>query len=162
MQKAISRIRRLLVPPPIPVKKVPVEAQEETPSVDVQTLSLDEPAESISTPPLTEAAPIPSRPPLPDHLSLPLLKFLFGVPVSDDNAREAAPISWIDDRLNDIQKDAIQYALDASFAACIHGPPGTGKTQSLVEIIRQLVQVQKKRVLVRASPLWSSSSAADV
>ncbi|KAF8916657.1 AAA domain-containing protein, partial [Mucidula mucida] len=36
------------------------------------------------------------------------------------------------------QKDAIKFCLEAPEVACIHGPPGTGKTHTLIEIIRQL------------------------
>ncbi|KAJ1301038.1 hypothetical protein OPQ81_003459 [Rhizoctonia solani] len=62
------------------------------------------------------------------------------VPVSDD-------LAFMDNNLNDSQKEAVRFALDSPELALIHGPPGTGKTQTLVEIIRQLVQ-QGKRVLV--------------
>ncbi|KAH7337710.1 AAA domain-containing protein [Rhizoctonia solani] len=61
-------------------------------------------------------------------------------PVSDN-------LTLMDSNLNDSQKEAVKFALDSPEIALIHGPPGTGKTQTLVEIIRQLVQ-QGKRVLV--------------
>ncbi|CAE6428981.1 unnamed protein product [Rhizoctonia solani] len=61
-------------------------------------------------------------------------------PVSDN-------LTLMDSYLNDSQKEAVKFALDSPEIALIHGPPGTGKTQTLVEIIRQLVQ-QGKRVLV--------------
>ncbi|KAI0050286.1 P-loop containing nucleoside triphosphate hydrolase protein [Auriscalpium vulgare] len=47
-------------------------------------------------------------------------------------------INFFDETLNDSQKEAIQFALESPEVACIHGPPGTGKTHTLVEIIRQL------------------------
>lgn len=46
---------------------------------------------------------------------------------------------FFDDTLNASQVKAITFALNAAEIACIHGPPGTGKTRALVEIIRQLV-----------------------
>ncbi|KAG5455655.1 MAG: AAA domain-containing protein, partial [Olpidium bornovanus] len=49
--------------------------------------------------------------------------------------------------LNDSQKDAIRFALRADVVALIHGPPGTGKTFTLVELIRQLAD-RGKRMLV--------------
>lgn len=59
----------------------------------------------------------------------------------------AEPVEFIDPSLNDSQKDAIRFALAAQDIALIHGPPGTGKTHTLIELILQLVQ-RKKRILV--------------
>jgi len=49
--------------------------------------------------------------------------------------------------LNSSQKDAIKFALASREVALIHGPPGTGKTHTLIELILQLL-AQKKRLLV--------------
>lgn len=51
--------------------------------------------------------------------------------------------------LNESQKKAIAACLDAEEVEVIHGPPGTGKTTTLVELIVQLVK-QGKKVLVSA------------
>lgn len=59
----------------------------------------------------------------------------------------AGAIEFIDPTLNDSQKDAIRFALAAKDVALIHGPPGTGKTHTLIELIMQMVQ-RKKRILV--------------
>ncbi|ORY26302.1 P-loop containing nucleoside triphosphate hydrolase protein [Naematelia encephala] len=48
-------------------------------------------------------------------------------------------LSWYGDKLNDSQKEAIKFCLSADSLACIHGPPGTGKTHTLVELIFQLL-----------------------
>jgi len=40
--------------------------------------------------------------------------------------------------LNDSQRDAMQSILEAEDLALVHGPPGTGKTTTLVEAIREL------------------------
>ncbi|KAJ5519968.1 hypothetical protein N7463_000421 [Penicillium fimorum] len=57
------------------------------------------------------------------------------------------PVEFTDPTLNDSQKDAIRFALASRDIALIHGPPGTGKTHTLIELVLQLVQ-RKKRVLV--------------
>lgn len=55
-----------------------------------------------------------------------------------------------DGSLHARQLEAIQRALDAREIALIHGPPGTGKTRTLVEYIRQEVG-RGNRVLVTAA-----------
>ncbi|GKZ39278.1 DNA-binding protein SMUBP-2 [Aspergillus brasiliensis] len=57
------------------------------------------------------------------------------------------PLEFTDPTLNDSQKEAIRFALAAREIALIHGPPGTGKTHTLIELIVQMVQ-RKQRVLV--------------
>ncbi|WVN87678.1 uncharacterized protein L203_102864 [Cryptococcus depauperatus CBS 7841] len=48
-------------------------------------------------------------------------------------------IHWLGLNFNDSQKEAIRFCLKAEQVACIHGPPGTGKTHTLVELIFQLL-----------------------
>ncbi|OBT83963.1 hypothetical protein VE02_07198 [Pseudogymnoascus sp. 03VT05] len=77
------------------------------------------------------------------------LRVLFGLSSSSpvQESPEAEKIEWIDPSLNDSQKDAIKFALASREVALIHGPPGTGKTHTLIELILQLVKL-KLRVLV--------------
>ncbi|KAL2868123.1 putative DNA helicase [Aspergillus lucknowensis] len=56
-------------------------------------------------------------------------------------------VEFIDPTLNDSQKEAIRFALAARDIALIHGPPGTGKTHTLIELITQMVK-RNLRVLV--------------
>ncbi|ETS88000.1 hypothetical protein PFICI_01828 [Pestalotiopsis fici W106-1] len=60
---------------------------------------------------------------------------------------ELGKIEWIDPGLNESQKDAIRFALASKEIALIHGPPGTGKTHTLIELILQLVK-RGLRILV--------------
>jgi superfamily I DNA and/or RNA helicase len=52
-------------------------------------------------------------------------------------------------RLNASQVEAVRFALSAEDVAIIHGPPGTGKTTAVVELIRQLLR-RGQRILVCA------------
>jgi ATP-dependent RNA/DNA helicase IGHMBP2 len=52
---------------------------------------------------------------------------------------DAALSLAIDPPFNPSQQEAIQFALAARDVAIIHGPPGTGKTTTVVELIRQAV-----------------------
>jgi len=63
--------------------------------------------------------------------------------VHQDSAKledETGAMEWISDSLNDSQRDAIRFAVASSEIALIHGPPGTGKTHTLIELILQLLK----------------------
>ncbi|MHA2620200.1 MAG: IGHMBP2 family helicase [bacterium JZ-2024 1] len=53
-------------------------------------------------------------------------------------------IRWVNPRLNDSQKQAVISALSARDLYLIHGPPGTGKTTTCVELIAQMVRLGQK------------------
>jgi DNA polymerase III delta prime subunit len=46
--------------------------------------------------------------------------------------------------LNEAQREAVRFALDSRDVALIHGPPGTGKTTAVVELIRRAVRRGEK------------------
>ncbi|MCP4501348.1 MAG: AAA family ATPase [Deltaproteobacteria bacterium] len=63
---------------------------------------------------------------------------------------------FLDDNLNEDQRIAVQKAVFAQDVALIHGPPGTGKTRAVVEVVRQLL-LRGQRVLC----LCASNAAVD-
>lgn len=81
-----------------------------------------------------------------DHTHFMRVAFGHTTPLQPDHDM-TGPIEFMDPTLNDSQKDAIRFALASKDISLIHGPPGTGKTHTLIELIMQLVQ-RKKRILV--------------
>ena len=63
---------------------------------------------------------------------------------------------FINDKLNDSQLHAVQQIIGENKVVVVHGPPGTGKTTTLVQAVIELLK-QNKRILV-ATP---SNAAAD-
>ncbi|KAF2725842.1 P-loop containing nucleoside triphosphate hydrolase protein [Polychaeton citri CBS 116435] len=81
-----------------------------------------------------------------------LTQVLFGqsspTPISTTDFNDLrANVIWKDPTLNSSQKEAIHFALASREVALIHGPPGTGKTHTLIELILQLL-AREKRILV--------------
>lgn len=68
----------------------------------------------------------------------------------------AERVTWLDTALDATQQEAVSLALRARDVSLVFGPPGTGKTRTLVEIVRQLV-ASRHSVLVTAA----SNTAVD-
>ncbi|MEY4927836.1 MAG: hypothetical protein RI894_2272, partial [Bacteroidota bacterium] len=65
------------------------------------------------------------------------------------------PISF----LNDSQNDALRKVVSSLDVAVIHGPPGTGKTTTLVQAIKMLAEQQRSKTILVCAP---SNSATDL
>lgn len=61
-------------------------------------------------------------------------------------------------QLNEKQKEAVQNMIDAEHVSIVHGPPGTGKTTTLVAAIEQLIAQNAGTILVTAP----SNTAVDL
>lgn len=61
------------------------------------------------------------------------------------------PVRVFDQDLDEAQRVAVEHALNTLPFALVHGPPGTGKTRCLIEIIRQLVARDQRVLVVAAS-----------
>lgn len=75
--------------------------------------------------------------------SSPLAGVLFG----SEPTFSPQKMEILDTSLNDSQRDAVRFALSANHVALIHGPPGTGKTYTLIELLRQF-SLRGQKVLV--------------
>jgi len=85
-----------------------------------------------------------------------LVELLFGnsnhlerIPLSPAILNPQGELKYIDNNLHTDQKEAVKFALEMKNLAVIHGPPGTGKTTTLVEIILHMIHAGNK-VLVCA------------
>eukprot|EP00794_Sanderia_malayensis_P005020 gene5020-5678_t len=70
-----------------------------------------------------------------------------GPPLSAVNKETFVPF---DKTLNGSQLEAVQFALNQRELGVIHGPPGTGKTTTVIEIIKQAVKKFDLKVLACA------------
>lgn len=61
-------------------------------------------------------------------------------------------------KLNKFQSSAVDKILSANELAIVHGPPGTGKTTTLIQAIKALVKQENQRILVVAP----SNTAVDL
>ncbi|RWS25935.1 DNA-binding protein SMUBP-2-like protein [Leptotrombidium deliense] len=79
-----------------------------------------------------------------------LIAVLFGKTLSEPLCTpRLEEIKFVNKQLNDSQRESVMFALRQKEVAIIHGPPGTGKTTTLVEYVVQEI-LRNLRVLVCA------------
>lgn len=83
-----------------------------------------------------------------------LIKILTGEKAPTFNEEHA----YASETLNASQQQAVRKIIAANELAIVHGPPGTGKTTTLVQAIKALIQKDHKQVLVVAP----SNTAVDL
>ena len=66
--------------------------------------------------------------------------------------------SWFNENLNKIQMETILHCLKSRELALIHGPPGTGKTTTIVELILQHARLHPRSKILCCAP---SNTAVD-
>ena len=59
---------------------------------------------------------------------------------------------WINTNLNDIQMETILHCLKSRDISLIHGPPGTGKTTTIVELILQHARLYPHSKILCCAP----------
>lgn len=84
--------------------------------------------------------------------------FLTDILIGREVPRFKKESEYYNHKLNDQQNQAVQKILAAQHLAIIHGPPGTGKTTTLVEAISEVVKQDGEQVLVVAP----SNAAVDL
>ncbi|MDI7206679.1 AAA domain-containing protein [Leptospira santarosai] len=70
-------------------------------------------------------------------------------PVAIRDGDRSRVLGRINPSLNDSQKNAVLHCVLSEDVSIVHGPPGTGKTTTLTEIVNQLVE-EGRKVLVSA------------
>lgn len=70
---------------------------------------------------------------------------------SPEKSEKAEVEKWFNKQLNESQKEAVAYSLGAQDVHLIHGPPGTGKTTTVIEVIQQAVANGQKVLATAAS-----------
>lgn len=84
-----------------------------------------------------------------------LIKILTGRKTPDF---DESPTAIIPGYLNQSQQEAVRKIITANELAIVHGPPGTGKTTTLVQAVKTIIQQHPQQVLVTAP----SNTAVDL
>lgn len=78
---------------------------------------------------------------------LDIFNAVYGNKILNDFDFEKKQITFRNTQLNDSQKNAVQAIVQNKSICIVHGPPGTGKTTTLIEAIVQLIKLGEKVVV---------------
>ena len=84
-----------------------------------------------------------------------LIKVLLG---ADTPTFDSDVFHYTIPKLNSVQQQAVNRIVEAQQLAIVHGPPGTGKTTTLVQAIKALIKHKNRQILVVAP----SNTAVDL
>ena len=71
-------------------------------------------------------------------------------------------ITFLDQKLDPAQRNAVRKIIEAKDIAVIHGPPGTGKTDVIIEVVRQILKANKNNPMALQKLLIVSQSNAAI
>ena len=83
--------------------------------------------------------------------NLDLIKVLFGLTDPTMITDEIKKVEFLSNNLNEYQKQAIEFCMRTKEIGLIHGPPGTGKTTTIAELIVQLIKNGQKLLVLAPS-----------
>ncbi len=72
-----------------------------------------------------------------------LIEIILGIK-KPNKIKKTENLEFFDNSLNEVQKQAVKLAVSSEDLFLVHGPPGTGKTRTLTEIILQEAKKGKK------------------
>ena len=64
-----------------------------------------------------------------------LTRVLFGLDTPTPASQDGLKVEFVDQTLNDSQKDAVKFALASREVALIHGPPGVSRRSPVIVIL---------------------------
>ena len=67
--------------------------------------------------------------------------------LDESHAEISTEFKFFNKNLDQSQKEAVKFSFEQKDLAIIHGPPGTGKTTTLIEIIKQNCLKYKQKIL---------------
>lgn len=68
-------------------------------------------------------------------------------PIPTNASLNDGPSQWFNENLDESQRDAVTFALASRDISIIHGPPGTGKTTTIVEYMLQEALKRDAKIL---------------